>query len=66
MGRCKPLNVDSERIAERLVVDKKTLGGVPHFILAVQMGKVEVVNTVPLSAILQAVNDINSMAKVLS
>lgn len=65
-GPLPPLNVDSERIVERLVVDKKTLGGVPHFILAVQMGKVEVVNTVPLSAILQAVNDINSMAKVLS
>ena len=41
------VDVDGKRILKWLQSDKKTVGGVPHFILPTEIGKVEVVNTVP-------------------
>ena len=46
-GSLPPVEVRSESIMKRLLSDKKTVGGVPHFILPTSIGKVEVVNTVP-------------------
>ena len=43
--------------AKRLIADKKTVGGVPHFVLATGMGKVEVVSDVPERVILQAIEE---------
>ena len=57
------VEVDGRRIMKRLLSDKKTVGGVPHFILATAIGKVEVVNNVPARAVVQAVKEINDLSR---
>ena len=57
------VEVDSESIAKRLLSDKKTVGGVPHFVLPTGIGKVEVVNNVPTQAIIQAVEEIKKLSE---
>src|ERR1039457_2523420 len=57
------VDVNSEGIAKRLLSDKKTVDGVPHFILPTSIGKVEVVNTVPARAVIQAVEEIKKLSK---
>jgi 3-dehydroquinate synthase len=58
-GPLPKLKVKPGRILKRLMSDKKTVGGVPHFVLARRVGEVEIVNTVPKRAILKAVEDLN-------
>jgi len=61
---CLPtVDANGRRILKLLQTDKKTLGGVPHFILPTEIGKVEVVNTVPGSAVVEAVGEISRMSK---
>jgi 3-dehydroquinate synthetase len=55
--------VNSEAIVKRLLSDKKTVGGVPHFVLPTSIGTVEVVNTVPERAILHAVEEIKKLSE---
>jgi len=62
-GHLPKIDVQPRRILKRLKSDKKTVGGVPHFILAREIGEVEVVNTVPESAVLQAVIELNRLSK---
>ncbi len=62
-GPLPMVNVESENIAKLLLSDKKTVGGVPHFILPTGIGKVEVVNTVPTPAIIEAVEEIKKLSK---
>ena len=57
------VDVNKEGIAKRLLSDKKTVGGVPHFILPTSIGKVEVVNTVPAGAVIQAVEEIKKLSE---
>ena len=57
------VDVNSEGVAKRLLSDKKTVDGVPHFILPTSIGKVEVVNTVPARAVIQAVEEIKKLSK---
>ncbi len=57
------VDVNSEGIAKRLLSDKKTVGGVPHFILPTGVGKVEVVNIVPARAVIEAVEEIKKLSK---
>jgi 3-dehydroquinate synthase len=57
------VNVKSKKILKRLVSDKKTVGGVPHFILPTGIGAVEVVNTVPDRAIIQAMEEVKHLSK---
>jgi len=57
------VDVNSEGIAKRLLSDKKTVGGVPHFILPTSIGTVEVVNTVPAQAVIQAVEEIKKLSE---
>lgn len=52
------IRVDGKRILKRLASDKKTVGGVPHFILASAIGKVDVVKDVPPGFIVGAVKEI--------
>jgi 3-dehydroquinate synthase len=59
------VDIDGERVAKRLLSDKKTVGGVPHFILPTGIGKVEVVNAVPTQAIIDAVEEIKCLSKAL-
>ncbi len=62
-GPLPTVNVEGESIVQRLLSDKKTVGGVPHFILPTGIGKVEVVNTVPTPAIIEAVEEIKKLSK---
>jgi 3-dehydroquinate synthase len=62
-GPLPPLEVNADHIIERLLRDKKTVGGVPHFVLATEIGSVDVVNNVPINTILSAVQETNAMAK---
>ena len=55
MGHCRRWRWTADASLKRLLSDKKTVGGVPHFILPTGIGKVEVVNTVPSSAVIEAV-----------
>ena len=49
-------------ILQRLLADKKTVGGVPHFVLATSMGKVEVISDVPPRVVLHALEEMRSLA----
>ena len=62
-GSLPDVEVDGKRILKLLQSDKKTMGGVPHFILPTAIGKVEVVNTVPRSAVVKAVEEIMQLSK---
>jgi 3-dehydroquinate synthase len=61
-GSLPRLDVDGKRVLKLLQSDKKTMGGVPHFILAAAIGKVEVVNTVPGEAVLEAVEEVKRLS----
>jgi 3-dehydroquinate synthase len=62
-GALPPVTVTGERVVRLLQSDKKTMGGVPHFILAGALGRVEVVNTVPADAVRLAVEEIARMSE---
>ena len=62
-GSLPNVDVDGRRVLKLLQSDKKTMGGVPHFILPAAIGKVEVVNTVPASAVVEAVEEIRQLSK---
>ncbi len=62
-GPLPKVKVDGRRILNRLLSDKKTVGGVPHFVLQTSIGTVEVANNVYQRAILQAVKDIQSLSR---
>lgn len=51
-----------KRIVRRIGADKKTVNGMPHFILPVEIGKVEVVSDVPERAVVQAVDELRYLS----
>jgi 3-dehydroquinate synthase len=53
----------SKRIAQRLLADKKTMNGVVHFVLPVEIGRVEVVSDIPERAVLQAVEELRYLSQ---
>ena len=57
------VEVNSEGIAKRLLSDKKTVGGVLHFVLPTEIGKVEVVNSVSTQAVIEAVEEIKKLSE---
>ena len=61
-GPLPKVQIDGKRILKRLASDKKTVGGVPHFILPTVIGKVEVVNSVTPRSVVQAVNKIRAFS----
>ena len=61
-GPLPKLRVKPSRILNRLMSDKKTVGGTPHFVLARRMGEVEIANDVPKRVILRAVENLNELA----
>jgi 3-dehydroquinate synthase len=63
-GPLPKVKVDGKRILKRLLSDKKTIGGVPHFVLASGIGKVEVVNNVPPLCVIRAVKEMASRSKI--
>ena len=56
------VEVSSRGVLKRLLADKKTIGGVPHFVLATAVGKVEVVSTVPERMVLEAVEEVKALS----
>ncbi len=62
-GPLPEMNVSPKRVLKLLQSDKKTIGGVPHFILAKSIGKVDVVNTVEAGSVLRAVTEIASLSR---
>src|SRR5271169_5509928 len=61
-GPLPKLKLQGRRILQRLLADKKTVGGVPHFVLASTMGKVEVVSDVPQRVILHAIEEMTHLS----
>jgi 3-dehydroquinate synthase len=64
-GPLPKIDVNAKKVFKRLLLDKKTVGGVPHFVLATAIGKVEVVNNVPAETVIEAVKDLGRKAKAL-
>jgi 3-dehydroquinate synthase len=62
-GSLPAVKVDGTRVLKLLQSDKKTMGGIPHFILPASIGKVEVVNTVPGDVVINAVKEIKRMSQ---
>jgi len=52
-----------KKIASRLKMDKKTLNGVVHFVLPIEIGRVEVVPDVPERAVIQAVDELRYLSQ---
>jgi 3-dehydroquinate synthase len=52
-----------KRIARRLAHDKKTADGIVHFVLPVELGKVEIVPDVPERAVIQAVEELRYLSQ---
>jgi 3-dehydroquinate synthase len=61
-GPLPGVTVKGRQVLKLLQADKKTVGGVPHFILARDIGKVEVVNTVGEKQVLTAVSEIAKLS----
>jgi 3-dehydroquinate synthase len=61
-GRLPKIKVDGKRILKLLASDKKTVGSVPHFILAKTIGKVEVINNVPPRLVVEAVKKLQALS----
>jgi 3-dehydroquinate synthase len=63
LGRLPKLDIRGQSIVRRLQSDKKTRNGKVHFVLPTEIGKVEVVNDVPESAVLEAVDEIRRLSR---
>jgi len=57
------VNVRPKSLVKRLAMDKKSRNGVPHFILPVEIGKVEVSNDVPPEIVLHALDELRYLSK---
>ena len=58
-----PVAVRSKNVVRRLRADKKTIDGAIHFILPVEIGRVEVVCDVPERAVLQVVDELRTLSQ---
>jgi 3-dehydroquinate synthase len=63
-GPLPRFKVQSRQILKRLLADKKTIGGVPHFVLATGIGKIEVVRDVPERIVLHAIEEAKYLSTV--
>ena len=63
LGKLPQVNVSPRKILARLQSDKKTQNGVVHFVLPREIGKVEIANDVPQSAVLDAVEEIGRLSR---
>jgi 3-dehydroquinate synthase len=63
LGRLPEVNVNPRKILSRLQSDKKTQNGVVHFVLPREIGKVEVANDVPASAVIDAVEELRRLSR---
>ncbi|MBI2678799.1 MAG: 3-dehydroquinate synthase [Candidatus Koribacter versatilis] len=57
------VNVRAKSVVKRLAMDKKSRNGVPHFILPVEIGKVEISNEVPPDMVIHALDEVRYLSK---
>ena len=62
LGRLPKVTAKSRKILELLRTDKKTMQGAVHFVLPTRIGAVEIVNDVPESAIIAAVDALRKLS----
>jgi 3-dehydroquinate synthase len=62
LGPLPKVTAKSRKILELLRTDKKTMHGAIHFVLPTRIGSVEIVNDVPESAILEAVDALRRLS----
>jgi len=53
----------SRNVARRLHADKKTVAGAVHFVLPVEIGRVEIVRDVPERAVLAAIDEVRTLSQ---
>ena len=63
LGRLPELKVSASKILGRLQADKKTQGGVVHFVLPREIGKVEIAADVPDKVVIHAVEDVRLLSR---
>jgi len=62
-GPLPKVDVSPKRVYQRVLSDKKSVGGVPHFVLATTIGHTQVTNAVPKRVVMDAVEEIQRMSK---
>jgi 3-dehydroquinate synthase len=63
LGPLPPVRAQSRSILRLLRADKKTSNGVVHFVLPREIGRVEIVNDVPPTVMLEAVDGLRRMSR---
>jgi 3-dehydroquinate synthase len=63
LGPLPRVQVQSRNILRLLKSDKKTRDGVVHFVLPREIGKVEIVNDVPESVVLEAMDELRRLSR---
>ncbi len=63
LGRLPEVKVSARKILARLQADKKTQGGIVHFVLPREIGKVEIAADVPDSVIIEAVEELRRLSR---
>jgi len=63
LGRLPELKVSARKILARLQADKKTQGGVVHFVLPREIGKVEIAADVPDNVVIGAVEELRRLSR---
>jgi 3-dehydroquinate synthase len=64
-GPLPKIRVQSSAILRLIQTDKKTLHGIPHFVLCTSIGKATVSSKVPISVIRSAIEHINALSAAL-
>jgi len=62
-ARLPRVTAHSQRVARRLRADKKTVNGAVHFVLPVEIGRVEIVCDVPERAVLHALDELRALSQ---
>jgi 3-dehydroquinate synthase len=62
LGRLPKLNIRSRSVQERLHSDKKTRNGRIHFVLPVEIGRVEIMSDVPDEIVLTAIEETRKLS----
>ena len=58
-----PVAARSKSVIRRLRSDKKTVDGAVHFVLPVEIGRVEIVPNVPERAVLDAIDELRTLSQ---
>jgi 3-dehydroquinate synthase len=62
-GPLPELDVNAKSVFKRLSSDKKSVRGIPHFVLASAMGKVQIVDDVPANCAIEAIKYVRGLSR---